>query len=46
MSQAQEQKKLVVAGIREKLENAKSVVFIDYCGLTAVSYTHLVLIGF
>ncbi|HIU47500.1 MAG TPA: 50S ribosomal protein L10 [Candidatus Fimadaptatus faecigallinarum] len=41
LSQAQEQKKLVVAGIREKLENAKSVVFIDYCGLTVAEVTEL-----
>lgn len=41
MSQAQEQKKLVVAEIRTKLENAKSVVFIDYRGLTVAEVTDL-----
>lgn len=41
MSQAQEQKKLVVAAIREKLESAKSVVFIDYRGLTVAEVTEL-----
>lgn len=41
MSQAQEQKKLVVAEIRAKLESAKSVVFIDYRGLTVAEVTDL-----
>lgn len=41
MSQAQEQKKLVVADIREKLEKAQSVVFIDYRGLTVDEVTEL-----
>ena len=41
MSQAQEQKKLVVAAIREKLEKAQSVVLIDYRGLTVAEVTEL-----
>ena len=41
MSQAQEQKKLVVAAIREKLEKAVSVVVIDYRGLTVAEVTEL-----
>ena len=41
MSQAQEQKKLVVAQIREKLEKAQSVVLIDYRGLTVAEVTEL-----
>lgn len=41
LSQAQEQKKLVVAEIREKLEKAQSVVLIDYRGLTVAEVTEL-----
>ena len=41
LSQAQEQKKLVVAQIREKLEKAQSVVIIDYRGLTVAEVTEL-----
>ena len=41
MSEAIKMKEAVVAEIAEKLQNSKSAVFIDYRGLTAVSYTHL-----
>lgn len=41
MSQAIEQKKVEVAAIREKLEKAQSVVFVDYRGLTVAEVTDL-----
>ena len=41
MSNAIEMKKVVVAGIKEKLVNAKSVVLIDYRGLTVAEVTEL-----
>ena len=41
MSKALEMKKVVVAEIKEKLVNAKSVVLIDYRGLTVAEVTEL-----
>ena len=41
MSNALEMKKVVVAEIKEKLVNAKSVVLVDYRGLTVAEVTEL-----
>jgi len=41
MSNAIEAKKQVVAGIVEKIQNAQSIVFVDYRGLNAEQTTNL-----
>lgn len=41
MSQAQEQKKQVVEEIKEKIAKAKSLVLVDYMGLTVAQDTEL-----
>jgi large subunit ribosomal protein L10 len=41
MSENLERKKLVVAEVQEKLDRAKSIVFVDYIGLTVAEVTEL-----